>query len=309
MFEEHFHLVTPPFNMGPDPEFIFLTEEVRESLAVLSYGITARKGFIQLIGDAGTGKTTLLNVVLRWLRDRDAFAAFISNPHVTPGEFLDLIWTSFGLERGSLTKSQMLVAFNQWLRDRYTANQLAVVFVDEAQQLSAEVLEELRLLMNLETPRHKLLQIVLSGQTELEALLERPALRQLRQRITLRCRTAPFTREEAAEYIRHRLRVAGGCETELFTAGSIERIHSYSAGIARLINAICDQSMIEAFCDGEQTIDSDTIERVAREMGLSGNSQEALREKRDLRTGSRRTFDGAPDLDMHPLELSNEPNS
>ena len=269
MYEEHFHLTTSPFNLGPDPKFLFLTDAVREALAVLSYGVTARKGFIQLTGEVGTGKTTLLNTFLRWLEERSAATAFIFNPHLEPDEFLELMLAHFGLERDWTTKSEMMLQFNRWLLERYRANQLAVVFVDEAQQLPAETLEELRLLTNLETPTHKLLQIILCGQPELETLLARSSLSQVRQRITLRCRTVPFTAEQTKEYITQRLRTAGAPDSEIFEPEAINLIQVCSGGIARIINTLCEQSMIEAYCDEAQTISATVVEKIGREMGLS----------------------------------------
>ena len=268
MYEKHFHLATSPFNAGPDPRFIYLTDALQEALSVLAYGVTARKGFVQLTGEVGTGKTTILNMFLQSLQTKGASTAFIFNPHVGPDDFLDLILTDFGVQRKPTTKSQALHALNQHLLSLYHADKLAVVFVDEAQQLSPDVLEELRLLTNLETPAHKLLQIVLCGQPELETLLERPSLRQLRQRIALRCRTAPLTAEQTAAYIARRLRIAGAGEREIFAADALALIDRYAGGIPRVINSLCEQSLIEAYCDGAEKVSAAVVEKTAREMGL-----------------------------------------
>jgi type II secretory pathway predicted ATPase ExeA len=283
MYEKHFHLSISPFALGPDPRFMYLTGTVREALAILAYGVTARKGFIQLTGDVGTGKTTLLNVFLRWLQEREASTAFIANPHVRPDEFLDIMWADLGMENDSPLKSQRMMKFNRWLLERYEADRLVVVFVDEAQQLSADVLEELRLLTNIETPCHKLLQIVLCGQPELEGLLEHASLRQLRQRITLRCRTEPFAQAQTAEYIRHRLRVAGAESTDIFSPEALRAVHRHSRGIARLINVLCEQSLIESFCDGATTVEAGIVDRAAVDIGVttgredtSGRQEESL---------------------------------
>ena len=275
MYEEHFGLKMSPFARGPDPQFIYLTDKVREALAILSYGVSARKGFIQLVGDVGTGKTTLLNIFLDWLRERGHSAAFLCNPHVKPEEFLDLMWADLGLERNVLPKSQMILKFNQWLLDRYNSGRLVVVVVDEAQQLSPDVLEELRLLTNLETPNHKLLQIVLSGQPELETVLDNPGLRQLRQRIILRCRTAPFTEGQTCAYIQHRLRVAGAADRIIFSPSAMESVHRYSKGIARIINVLCEQAMIDAFCDSSARVTSQIVAKVAREVVASSALEDA----------------------------------
>jgi general secretion pathway protein A len=281
MYEEHFGLKMSPFALGPDPQFIFLTDKVREALAILSYGASARKGFIQLVGDVGTGKTTLLNIFLDWLRERGDSAAFICNPHVKPDEFLDLMWADLGIDRNVPLKSQMLLRFNQWLLERYDSGRLAVLVVDEAQQLSPEVLEELRLLTNLETPNHRLLQIILSGQPELETVLENPALRQLRQRITLRCRTTPFTQAQTCAYIQHRLRVAGAAERLIFSPSALASVHFYSKGIARIINVLCEQAMIDAFCDSSDRVTANIVTKVARDVVGSAALRDATPAQRE----------------------------
>jgi general secretion pathway protein A len=281
MYEKHFNLTASPFNAGPDPKFLYMTDVVSEALSVLAYGVTARKGFLQLTGAVGTGKTTLLNIFLQWLQARDASTAFIFNPHLSPDEFLDLMLTDFGIDRKSTTKSQTMLHFNQWLLERYHADKLAVVFVDEAQQLSPAVLEELRLLTNLETPTHKLLQIVLCGQPELETLLACPSLSQLRQRITLRCRTARFTSEQTAGYIEQRLSIAGA-KTKIFLPDAVHLIHRYSNGIARLINVLCEHAMIESYCRGTEKIDAEIVERAAREAGIKA-LPDVDSERRDVR--------------------------
>jgi general secretion pathway protein A len=284
MYKKHFNLTTSPFNAGPDPRFLYLTEALQEALAVLSYSVAARKGFVQLTGEVGTGKTTILNVFLQSLHAKGAATAFLFNPHLSADDLLDAILADFGIERKFSSKSKTLQQFNQQLLELYHADKLAVVFVDEAQQLSAEALEELRLLTNLETPSHKLLQIVLCGQPELEALLDRPILSQVRQRIALRCRTNPLSAEQTGEYIRQRLRIAGAGEAEIFAADAIALIHRYAAGIPRIINSLCEQSLIEAYCDGADKVDGELVEKAAREMGLGAVAK--ISEIRPVRASS-----------------------
>jgi len=268
MYEKHFNLSVAPFNLNPDPRFLYITDPVREALATLAYGVTNRKGFVLLTGDVGTGKTTLLNVFMQWLAKQSAATAFIFNPRMGPDEFLDFMMADFGIGCNTELKSRRLLALNNWLLKRYEIGQPAVLIVDEAHQLSSEMLEELRLLTNLETPTQKLLQIVLSGQTELDRILARPSLRQLKQRITLRCRTLPLSCPQTAEYIAKRIHVAGGQHGQIFTPESIALIHHYSGGIVRLINLICEQALISAFCDGENRVTSKHIEYSARELEL-----------------------------------------
>jgi type II secretory pathway predicted ATPase ExeA len=278
MYEKHFNLAVSPFNLNPDPRFLYVTDQVKEALATLAYGVTNHKGFVLLTGDVGTGKTTLLNVFMQWLAKHSAATAFIFNPRMGPDEFLDFAMADFGISCDSASKGRRLLALNSWLLKRHEIGQPAVLIVDEAQQLSAEMLEELRLLTNLETPTHKLLQIVLSGQTELDKILMRPSLRQLRQRITLRCRTMPLSYLQTAEYIAQRIRIAGGQCSEIFHPESIELVHRRSGGIVRLINLLCEQALIGAFCDGETSIMAKHIESAANELGLSQESRPGLDE-------------------------------
>ncbi len=270
MYEKHFNLTIAPFNLNPDPRFLYVTEPIREALATLAYGVTNRKGFVVLSGDVGTGKTTLLNVFMQWLGKQAADTAFIFNPRLGPDEFLDFMMADFGISCDATSKSRRLIALNQWLLQRHELGRPVVLIVDEAQQLSSDTLEELRLLTNLETPTEKLLQIVLSGQTELDDILARPSLRQLRQRVTLRCRTLPLSYSQTTEYIARRIRVAGGQDSNpIFHTEAIALVHRYSGGFVRLINLLCDHGLISAFCDGEKKVAARHIEHAANELELS----------------------------------------
>ena len=270
MYLRYFHLAESPFNAGPDPKFLYMTDTIREALSILAYGVKERKGFILLTGEVGTGKTTILNIFVDWLQTQDAPTAFIFNPHLRPDDFVDLVWAIFGFQRGTESKSQCMLRFSGWLLEHYRAQRPVVLFVDEAQQLSEEVLEELRLLTNLETPRHKLLQIVLCGQPELTHLIARPSLRQLRQRIALRCHTMPLTAEQTAEYIDCRLRIAGAGDAKVFEPDALSLIHGISGGIPRVINVLCEHLLIDAYCDGRKTIHTDMVQRIASEMEMGG---------------------------------------
>jgi type II secretory pathway predicted ATPase ExeA len=196
MYKTFFGLKENPFNVNPDPRYLFLTQQIQEALACLTYGIETRKGFILLTGEVGTGKTTLLNKLLDWLHQQRISTAFVFNPRLSVTQFFDFMMADFGIPCDTRIKSQMLLTLNHWLLERYQAGERAVLIVDEAQNLSPEMLEEIRLLTNLETSTEKLLQIVLCGQPELQQKLVQPELRQLRQRITLRARTRPLTLEE-----------------------------------------------------------------------------------------------------------------
>src|ERR1700742_245342 len=201
MYQKFFGLRESPFNVNPDPRYLFLTRQIQEALAGLTYGIQNRKGFILLTGEVGTGKTTLLNRLLDWLHGQRVATAYIFNSRLEGTHLFEFMMAEFEIPCESREKSLVLLRLNQWLLERYRAGETAVLIVDEAQNLSDEVLEEIRLLTNLETSTEKLLQIVLTGQPELEEKLKLPQLRQLRQRITLRCRTAPLSIEETFGYI------------------------------------------------------------------------------------------------------------
>jgi type II secretory pathway predicted ATPase ExeA len=268
MYKKFFNLREAPFNVNPDPRFLFATRHSEEALACLSYGIQNLKGFMLLTGEVGTGKTTLLNKLLEWLRSARVATAFVFNSCLDPMQFLDFMMADFGINCESSEKSRILLRLNQWLLERYRAGQTAVLIVDEAQNLSPQVLEEIRLLTNLETSSEKLLQIVLSGQPELEEKLKQPQLRQLRQRITLRCKTYPLTLEETFGYIAERIRIAGGNNQPIFNSEAVEAIFRYAQGIPRVINLLCEHALISAYVDQQKPVLVSTIEPVAREFEL-----------------------------------------
>src|SRR5215469_8900394 len=266
VYNPFFGLTADPFSVNPDPRFLYLNPQIQEALAALSYGIQNRKGFVLLTGEVGTGKTTLLNKVLQWLRSRGMATAFIFNPKLTVPEFFEFMMADFGIQVQSRDKCHILLRLNDWLIERYRAGERAVLVIDEAQGLSSELLEEIRLLTNLETSSHKLLQIVLCGQPELEARLKDPSLRQLRQRITLRCRTRPLLRDECERYIQQRLRIAGANGYPTFSKEALDLIYLCSGGIPRLINVICEQALIIAYADQTRHISVQIIEDVARDL-------------------------------------------
>jgi general secretion pathway protein A len=269
MYKKFFGLKENPFNVNPDPRYLFLTPHIQEALACLTYGIQTRKGFILLTGEVGTGKTTILNKLLDWLHQQRVSTAFIFNPRLSVSQFFDFMMADFGIPCESRMKSQVLLKLNQWLLDRYRAGERAVLVVDEAQNLSPQMLEEIRLLTNLETSTEKLLQIVLAGQPELDYKLSQPELRQLRQRITLRSNTRPLTLEETRGYIVERLRIAGrNGEEEIFAPDALEVVHRYARGIPRVINLLCENALISAFVDQRKPVPAETIEEVARDFDL-----------------------------------------
>src|SRR5579863_7209167 len=268
MYQRFFKLRESPFNVNPDPRYLFMTRQIQEALAGLTYGIQNRKGFILLTGEVGTGKTTLVNRLLDWLRGQRVATAYIFNSQLQVNHLFDFIMADFEIPYESREKSQVLLRLNQWLLERYRAGETAVLIVDEAQNLSSELLEEIRLLTNLETSTEKLLQIVLAGQPELEERLKLPQLRQLRQRITLRCRTSALSLEETYGYIAERLRIAGANGEPIFSKEAIQTIHQYSRGIPRVVNLLCEHSMINAYVDTLRPVPAHLVEEVAREFQL-----------------------------------------
>jgi len=269
MYKSFFGLRENPFNVNPDPRYLFMTRHTEEALACLTYGIQTRRGFILLTGEVGTGKTTLLNKLLDWLHQEQMPTAFVFNPRLSVRQLFDFMLADFGIPCETQTKSQVLMKLNHWLLARYRAGQTAVLVIDEAQNLSPEALEEIRLLTNLETSTEKLLQIVLAGQPELEAKLNQPQLRQLRQRITLRCKLHPLTLEETRGYIQERMRIAGSEDGEaVFSNEAVQAVYYYARGIPRVTNLLCEHALISAFADQAKPVASSAIETVAREFDL-----------------------------------------
>ena len=267
MYRSFFGLRALPFGASPDPRFLFLRPQIREALACLQYGIAARKGFVVMTGEVGTGKTTLLRSVLDTFAKGRISTAFVFNPFLDVLDFFEFVLTDFGIPPRTRTKSGMLLQLNNWLIERFQAHQLCAIVVDEAQDLSWELLEEIRLLTNLETSSEKLVQIVLSGQPELEERLHDSRVRQLRQRVSLWCRTQPLTGEETRDYIAERLRIAGASET-IFLPEATELVHHYSKGIPRIVNLICEHSLISAYVEQIKPIPAYIVEAVGLELDL-----------------------------------------
>lgn len=267
MYNNFFKLRVSPFGTSPDPRFLYMMPHTREALACLEYGISARKGFTVLTGEVGTGKTTLLRRALASFQNRKVSTAFVFNPRLEVLDFLEFVLTDFGIVPATRTKSGMLLQLNRWLIERYRAEETCVVVVDEAQNLSWDLLEEIRLLTNLETSSEKLLQIILSGQPELEEKLRHPSVRQLRQRVALWCRTQPLTMAQTQAYIAERLRIAGATQP-IFTEEAVERIYGYSRGIPRVINLLCEHALISAYVEQMPQVGAEIVDAVAGELEL-----------------------------------------
>jgi general secretion pathway protein A len=269
MYEAFYGLKERPFNLTPDPKFIYFTEKHCEGLANLVYGIRERKGFLVLSGEVGTGKTTLINALLDTFERTGVLSAFVFNPILTTSEFFEYLLADFNLKCDVRSKAQVLIALNALLLERYRMGRITVLVIDEAHDLSSEVLEEVRLLTNLETASEKLLQIILVGQPELSLRLNSPELRQLKQRVSLRCTLEPLTLAETNEYIRTRLEIAGLPNQDIFPGNTIAEIHRRASGIPRLINVICDNALLAGYaCDTKQ-ISADIVREVSEDLELA----------------------------------------
>jgi general secretion pathway protein A len=267
VYLEFYRLTQAPFDITPNPRFLFHSVKHREALNHLLYGVRERKGFVQLTGEVGAGKTTLCRALLEQLNGQFA-TALILNPVLNGDELMKAIASEFGLPVGHLHLDRLdtLALINEFLLKQAELGRSAVLIIDEAQDLTEDLLEQVRLLSNIETDDRKLLQIVLLGQPELRDRLNSPRLRQLRQRITVRYHLAPLTRFEVAQYILHRLEQAGAKGAPFFTQPALWRIYFYSGGIPRLVNAVCDKALLAGFVEHSDRITHRMVGRAIREL-------------------------------------------
>ena len=265
MYTDFYGLSERPFDISPDPKFLHLTRSHRETLSSMVYGIRERRGFMAITGEVGTGKTTLVNALLNSLDDR-VKTAHIFRKCITFYELLRAILYEFDATAGGRDRFELWQCLNEYLVSIASKNELAVLIVDEAQNLSTGMLEEIRTLSNLETQKTKLLQIVLIGQPELDAKLNSQELRQLRQRIAIRRKVLPLTSDEIEAYISHRLKLVGGIIYTLFTRDAISLISRYSRGIPRTVNIICDNAFLIGYAVGQKKIDGAIVREVIKDM-------------------------------------------
>lgn len=277
MYNAFFGFTQNPFNMSPDPSFLFRSPQHEEALASLIYGVQSRKGFIALTGEVGTGKTTMLECLRDFLNAQHIAFASLFNSRLTPEQFFELLAYDLDLRCNRLSKTEVLLSLNNLLLDRAGAGRTTVLIVDEAHNLDWDVLEEIRLLGNLENRRGKLLQIVLSGQQELDRKLEAPEYRQLKQRIALRCTLRGFSVAETRSYIESRMARAGVAHQTIVSPSLIEEIHFRSQGIPRLINAICDNLLLTAFAMESRTATLEMLDEVTTDMRLEYPGPKAFR--------------------------------
>jgi general secretion pathway protein A len=265
MYRQFFGLKEKPFNITSDPNFLYLSRVHKEAFAHLIYGIKERKGFLEITGEIGAGKTTLCRALLNHL-DINTKSAFIFNCTLPETQLFQTILEDFGVSVGKKTKASMLRQFNNFLLEELSKNNNVILIIDEAQNLKVQVLEELRILSNLETEKEKLFQMILVGQPELREKLNAPNLKQLRQRIGVRFHITSLPSDEIGEYIYHRLKVAGSAGDIKFSDDALEMIYKYSGGIPRLINTVCDKALLSAYVLETKYIDSVNIEKCIKEI-------------------------------------------
>jgi general secretion pathway protein A len=325
MYQEFYGLRELPFELTPNPRYLFLARQHREALSMLKYGLSTAKGMTVLIGEAGTGKTTLLHAALESEQCRHVGCVHLMNPRLTREEFIETLSMQFGLsDHASRSKAALLHEFEAVVRARRSRGEMTALLVDEAQSLSNELLEEIRLLGNTETSTEKLVSVVLAGQPELRERLNENELRQLKQRVTLRCEILPFSLQDTASYIASRIRSAGGDAANLFTREAVTLIHERSGGIPRTISVMCDNVLLTGFALGRKPIDSRMVLEVARDFDLlqnrapriatagpdeaSTHDQEHVEETPSDPGGSVQSKVGASAVDERPIFSSSRPH-
>jgi general secretion pathway protein A len=297
MYEAFFGFRERPFQLTPNPRFLFLNPGYREAFATLRYGLVSSTGITLLLGEAGTGKTTLLRAALQAETRAENRYVVLSNPTLTPNELFEILSDGFDLPYSPGSKGRFLVAFERMLRERHEAGGLTALVVDEAQSLSRELFEEIRLLANLETATAKLLNVVLVGQQELVERLNDPSLRQFKQRIVLRCSLAPLDLNWSASYIAARLQFAGGVAKDVFTKEAVQAIYEASRGIPRIISVICENAFIAAYALQKKPIDRAIIADVCQDLDFSANldSSRELATRENLNAPPHQEADSGPD--------------
>lgn len=269
MYEQFFGLKERPFDLTPNPRFVVVTAAHREALSNLHYGIATRKGITLLIGEAGTGKTTMLRTAVEQQPTR-VHCVHLHNPALTRAEFVEMLAARFELsEQARTSKTALLLELEELLHRRRAAGETTVLIVDEAQSVPLELLEEIRLLANIETNEEKLLSVIIAGQPELAPRLNEDALRQLKQRIALRCELRLLTLQEAAGYLAGRIRAAGGVGAQVFTRDAVTLIHEVSRGIPRTINVLADNALLNAFATGQRLVTRQVVQDVCRDFDLA----------------------------------------
>ena len=275
MYERFYGLRERPFDLTPNPRFLFMTAQHREALTTLEYGLSRRTGIALLVGDAGTGKTTIVHAALQSQSVQRSHVVYLNNPALTRNEFIEFLAAGFDLSSSAASsKTRLLAELTEALATRHAAGTMAALIIDEAQCLPDGLLEEIRLLANIESASEKLLSIILAGQPEIAGRLNAASLRQLKQRIGLRCTLAPLSEADTASYIAARLRIAGADAAAVFTAEAIQTIHERSGGIPRTISVICDNALVSGFALDRRPVDRAVVVEVCRDFDFAAPAVE-----------------------------------
>jgi general secretion pathway protein A len=262
MYESFYGLKEKPFNLTPDPDYLFMSQGHENAYLHLEYAIAENKGFVVITGEIGSGKTTLINFLLRHL-PKETCVGVVNQTHVLPAQFLRMICREFEVEVDGTDKADVLSAFHGFLLKQFSEGNRVVLIIDEAQNLPLKTIEEIRMLSNLESEKSHLLQIIMAGQPELNTLLQRKALEQFAQRVTVYCHLAALNEQEVRDYVRHRLNVAGAMDLEMFGKDAMEAVYTYSHGIPRMVNIICDSALVYGFADEKRVIDRGIVDEAA----------------------------------------------
>jgi general secretion pathway protein A len=299
MYQRFYGLRELPFELTSNPKYLFLSARHREALGNLEYGLSSAKAVTVLIGEAGTGKTTLLRAALQSETCRNVRCVYVNNPTLSRDEFIEMLANRFDLgPEAARSKTVLLEELERLLRDRRRRGEITALVIDEAQSLSIELLEEIRLLANIETPAEKLLPLVLAGQPELAGRLNDAALRQLKQRVALRCELTPLDLSETAAYIATRIKTAGGEASRLFTREAVVIIHEFSRGIPRTISVMCDNALLSGMALGRRPVDREIVSEVCRDFDLRG----AAAVEAHNATPETRWTSGPATADLEPVE-------
>jgi len=269
MYESFYGFKEKPFDLHPDPDYLYMSRVHENTYTHLEYAIVENKGFVVVTGEIGSGKTTLTNYLLNKIGD-EIQVGLVNNTNILPAEFLKMVCKEFELDPKTNDKAELIDIFSGYLIDQFAAGERVVLIIDEAQNLTNDTMEEIRMLSNIETEKHHLIQIILVGQPELKFKLQQSNLKQFAQRVTVHCHLKGLEKDEVSEYIRHRLEVGGGTQLGIFKKETIERIAEYSRGIPRLINVLCDSALVYGFADELKTIDTDILENVYEELKALG---------------------------------------
>ncbi len=288
MYKSFYGLKEKPFNLNPDPSYLFWSTGHENAYTHLEYAIAENKGFGVITGEVGSGKTTLINYLIHKI-PKDLHLALINNPDVSPTQLLKMLCQEYELETAGRDKASLLEHIQQFLVATYASQQRAILIIDEAQNLPAKTIEEIRMLSNLEAEKEHLIQIILVGQPELKEKLQRRSLRQFTQRVTVHAHLGGLTADDVNRYIRHRLKIAGADNPELFTEEAIQALHTYSNGVPRLINILCDTALVYGFADELKNIDRPVIDNVMADRKSGGillGEQEENKEKAEKKKGT-----------------------